>query len=119
MKKKLGIIGVFILAILILFIASITYSYVESIRNKPINEIKDFLDGTITALQKNHTILFNNHQYQIYTVTLKDTQNETKLYNMIFYNLYPPHEDIAFRLYYDLISSGNEGVYRIVRVDML
>ena len=119
MIKKLGIIGVVILLILILFIASITYSYVESIRNKTINEITDYLDGTITDLHENNTILFKNKNYQKYTVTLRNNNNETNIYNMVFYNLYPPHEEISFRLYYDLISQSDDNVYRIVRVDIL
>ena len=119
MKKKLGIIGVVILLILILFIASITYSYVESIRTKTINEITDYLDGTITDLQENNTIQFKDEKYQIYTVTLRDNNNETNTYNMIFYDLYPPHEEIFFRFYYDLISQSEGEVYRIVRVDIL
>ncbi|RLF57486.1 MAG: hypothetical protein DRN27_07665 [Thermoplasmata archaeon] len=77
MKKKLGIIGVVVLGILVLFIAAITYSYVEGIRNKQISEITDYLDGSITGIQENNTILFNDHHYNVYSVTLKDNQNET------------------------------------------
>jgi len=119
MKKKLGIIGVVILVILILFIASITYSYVESIRTKTINEISDYLDGTIIDLHENNTIQFKDEKYQIYTVTLRDNNNETNTYNMIFYDLYPPHEEFFFRLYYDLISQSEGDVYRIVRVGII
>jgi hypothetical protein len=119
MKNNLGVIGIVILAIIVLIVALITYTYVESIRNRPDDEISDFLKGNLFDITEKDTIEYNNDVYRLFEVTLTNPENETRSYDMFFYQLYPPMEQLDYRFYYEKINLQNTTIYRIVRVDMI
>ena len=118
-KTHLGIIGVVILAIIVLIIASITYAYVESIRVKPDEEINTFIDGTIMSISENSTIEFKDEEYLLFDVEIQNESNAIQKYSMFFYHLYPPLDGFDYKLYYDNVSIESSEFYRIVRVDIL
>jgi hypothetical protein len=119
MKRKLGIIGVIILAIIILIVASITYSYVESIRIKPVSEISDHFEGIVLEIMKEDIISYHKKEYQVYNVKILHPDNKTISYDMFFYDLYPPLENLNMQLYYDYITLESESFYRIVRIELI
>jgi len=116
MKINLGIIGVIILAVIVLIIASLTYAYVESIRIKPDNEITDYLEGNVKKILETDIIEYNDEEYPLFEVTLLNNSNITNIYEMFFYQLYPPLENMDFRFYYEEISVNTSQIHRIVRV---
>lgn len=119
MKKNLSIIGVIILAIIVIIIALITYSYVESIRKKPDSEITDFIKGIVIDIRKNNSIKYNNEMYPIFDVVIQNERNEINELKMFFYNLYPPMQENEYRFFYEPIIKNTTSIYRIVRVEMI
>lgn len=118
-KNNLGIIGVVILAIIVLIIASITYAYVESIRIKPDEEINTFIVGKILSISRNSTIEFKDEEFLLFNVEIQNKSNITKSYSMFFYQLYPPLDGLDFKLYYDIVNIESSTFYRIVRVELI
>ena len=118
-KTNLGIIGVVILAIIVLIIASITYAYVESIRIKPDEEINTFIEGKILSISSNSTIEFKDEEYPLFIVELQNSSNISQSFSMFFYHLYPPLDGFDYKLYYDIVTIESLKFYRIVRVDLV
>lgn len=119
MKSNLGIAGIVILAIIILITASLTYSYVESIRIKPDNEISDYIQGRLINIIKIDDIEFNDQTFSLFQVSIKNKSNDTLDYTLFFYNLYPPMKNLDYKFFYDTLQKDEEQIFRIVRVEMI
>lgn len=107
--KITGVVGVIIVTFIIIIVASITYSHVESIR-KQQNEKKDlFIDGYVENLTKKGTVTINKSPVTMWKVTLLDQslpQNKSN-FQMIFEETYPPHTGVYLRFYYTKITQEN------------
>ena len=118
--KITGVVGVIIVTFIILIVASITYSHVESIR-KQQNEKKDlFINGYVENLTKKETITLNKSPVTVWKVTLSEQSSENRPnYLMIFEETYPPHPDVYLRLYYTKLTKDNIEYLWITEINAL
>mgnify|MGYP006273240883 FL=1 len=118
--KITGVVGVIIVTFIILIVASITYSHVESIR-KQQNEKKDlFINGYVENLTKKETITLNKSPVTVWKVTLSEQSSENRSnYLMIFEETYPPHPDVYLRLYYTKLTKDNIEYLWITEINAL
>ena len=107
--KITGVIGVIIITIIIILVASITYSHVESIRKQQDNKKDLFINGYVENMTKKGTITMNKSPVQLWNVTLSDQSSPKNISNylMIFEETYPPHPAIHLRFYYSKITQVN------------
>jgi hypothetical protein len=113
--KITGIIGVIIITFIVILIASITYSHVESIREQQNEKNNLYIDGYVSNIESNRTIYINKSPLTIWKVTLSEHSREmnTTEYLMIFKETYPPHSDLYLRFYYSKIQQ-NEIEYLLI-----
>ena len=117
--KITGIIGVIIVTFIIIFVASITYSKVESIRETQNNKADQFFEGSIIHINKNTTIQIDKSTIPYWIVTLRDESNESTSYPMIFEDTYPPLQNISLRLYYRTETVDDETYFWITQIEQI
>src|SRR6056297_1231842 len=106
--KISGIIGVIIITFIVIFIASITFAHVESIREEQNQKKDQSIQGTITSIQQKSTIQLDKESVSVWTVTLTDIKtSESMQHQMIFEKTYPPHQGLDLRFYYSKIMKDN------------
>lgn len=119
--KITGIIGVIIITFIIIIVASITYSHVESIRKHQDNRKDLFIDGYVENVTKKGTITLNKSSVTIWNVSLSDQSMPGNNSNvqMIFEETYPPHTGIYLRFYYKKMTQDNSDYLWITDVDVI
>jgi len=118
--KISGIIGVIVITFIVIFIASITFVHVESIREEQNQKKDQSIQGTITSIQQNNTIQVNGEKVSFWTVTISETENSdhTK-YQMIFEGAYPPHQGLDLRFYYSKTEYENREYFLISHIEQV
>jgi len=116
--KPSGILGVIIITFIVIFIASITFSHVESIREAQNQKKDQFIEGTITSIQENNTVKIENTVVTSWTVILSDQgESTTGTYQMIFEETYPPLTGLNLRFYYSTIIKDNSEYLWISQIE--
>jgi len=118
--KISGIIGVIVITFIVIFIASITFAHVESIREEQNQKKDQSIQGTITSIQQNSTIQLDKESVSVWTVTLTDIKtSEPTQYQMIFEKTYPPHQGLDLRFYYSKIMKDNSEYLLISHIEQV
>ena len=118
--KPSGILGVIIITFIVIFIASITFSHVESIREAQNQKNNQFIEGTINSIQENNTVKIENTVVTFWTVILSDQgESTTSTYQMIFEETYPPHTGLNLRFYYSPVEKENNTFLWITQIERI
>lgn len=118
--KISGIIGVIVITFIVIFIASITFAHVESIREEQNQKKDQSIQGTITAIQQNSTIQIDGETVSFWTVTLTDIKtSESMQYQMIFEETYPPYQGLHLRFYYSKTEYENRDYFLISQIEQV
>jgi len=116
--KPSGILGVIIITFIVIFIASITFSHVESIRESQNQKKDQFIMGTITSIQETNTVKIENTVVTFWTVILSNQdESTTSTYQMIFEETYPPLAGLNLRFYYSTVEKENNTFLWITQIE--
>ena len=116
--KFTGIIGVIIITILVIIIASLTYVRVESLREEQMRTHNQFFEGVVISINQSGSIVYNDNTKTVWTVILSNNSNE-KSYSMIFDETYPPQSDLSLRFYYKTYNYDDESYYVITSLNLI
>jgi heme/copper-type cytochrome/quinol oxidase subunit 2 len=115
--KISGVIGVIIITFIVIFVASLTYSQVESIREAQNKKTDQSIEGSITSIHKNTTIEIDGSLIPYWTVTLTDSSSENNMYHMIFEDTYPPLQNMPLRFYYRNVPKDDTTYLWITQIE--
>jgi len=116
--KFTGIIGVIVITILVVIIASLTYIRVESLREEQMKKHNQFVEGLVISINKTGSINYEDTNQTVWTVILSNNSIENS-YLMIFDETYPPQTGLSLQFYFDRFVQDNNQYYVITSVNII
>jgi len=122
--KFTGIVGVIVITLLVIIIASLTYVRVESLRQEQIKMDTMFIEGMVSNITQSGTISYHGSDVIVWNITISKINDvrENQSYNMIFDETYPPHSGLNLRFYYSEFIQNDQtyiNVTSVAKVDLL
>ena len=108
--------GVIFIAVLTITISAAVFIYVESLRDVQDNGENLYVEGWVTNIDTNLTILFGNGSVDVWNVVLGDyptVSTEDHMYQMLFDGLLPPLESDNIRFFYESYIYNNTKYFRV------
>ena len=120
-RKNTGISavsGVIAMVVITITLAAAVFIYVESLRDVQNNGENLYVEGWVTGIDTNLTILFGNESVDVWHVMLSDdlAGSTDHIYQMIFDGLLPPLEGDNIRLSYEFYLYNNTKYFRVYDV---
>jgi hypothetical protein len=121
--KFTGIVGVIVITLLVIIIASLTYVRVESLRQEQIKMDTIFIEGMVSNITQSGTISYHGSDMIVWNITISKINDvwENQSYNMIFDETYPPHSGLNLRFYYSEFTQNDQtyiNVTSVAKVDL-
>ena len=116
--KFTGIIGVIVITVLVIMIASFTYVRVESLREEQMRIHNQFVEGFVISINQSGSVVYNDNTQTVWTIILSNNSIENS-YSMIFDGTYPPQSDLSLRFYYKTYNYDDEYYYIITSVNLI
>ena len=110
--KFTGILGVIVITILVIIIASLTYIRVESLREEQMRIANQHVEGMVSVVNKTGSINYNEQTFDVWSITLTNG-SASNSYQMIFDETYPPQTGLNLQFYYDVINQDDTEYYLI------